>query len=306
MDFYRWLFVILMFVVGAGLGSFACCTAWRIKLKDNSKRSKCLSCGHELKWFENIPIVSWIIQGGKCRKCGAKIGKWEIVMEILMGVVVALVGARYVGFMRDSADICGVIAFSCAELSIDVLSMPWYIFVDFIELIVLLAFMTTLGILFVYDARWGKMPERELRRLIILGVIYFILRCVSYVENFDTIGVDFSDFILPMIYSCVGGVAILSGVYYLLYFFSHETLVGSGDWMLCLGVALTTGDWFLSLIILFLSNMLACVYMMPSVLRKKKHMSTKVAFGPFVVVAFVIVYILQERLKWLLFYNAYF
>jgi leader peptidase (prepilin peptidase)/N-methyltransferase len=45
-------------------------------------RSRCPSCGHELTAIENIPVVSWLIQGGKCRNCKAPVSPRYIVGEI--------------------------------------------------------------------------------------------------------------------------------------------------------------------------------------------------------------------------------
>ena len=78
----RIMFVALysvFFMLGAILGSFACCQAYRMRYKEEEKkigkRSECLFCGHKLAWFELIPIVSWLLQRGRCRKCKKKIGK---------------------------------------------------------------------------------------------------------------------------------------------------------------------------------------------------------------------------------------
>ena len=75
MEYSRIILIIFSVIFGAAFGSFACCQAWRIRLreegkKDPGKRSVCLNCGKKLAWYENIPIVSWLAQGGKCRKCG--------------------------------------------------------------------------------------------------------------------------------------------------------------------------------------------------------------------------------------------
>ncbi|MDO5481237.1 MAG: prepilin peptidase [Candidatus Saccharibacteria bacterium] len=333
MDIYRGVFLVLMFIFGAGLGSFACCQAWRIKLKGKvkvrggeevsgkkktaskkkakgetvelGKRSVCLSCGHKLSWSENIPILSWILQRGKCRKCGAKIGKWEIIAEILMGILVVGVSARFIGFFRETEK-CGMTSIGCSELSIDFWTMPWYVWVDIVMFIIMLVFMTEMMIVFIYDARWGRMPERELLTMIILALAYFLLRNVTYFYSVETIWDDFVKYDLPMIGSCLGGVAILAGIYFALYKASGEQLVGSGDYLLCLAVALVIGNWFLALIILFLSNFLASVVMIPGMIQKKKHMSTKVAFGPFVIMAFMIVYIFQDLIGMGLYSKLYY
>ena len=82
--------MIILAVLGAGLGSFACCQAWRVKKGDKSPRSHCMHCKYQLKWYDNIPIISWLMLGGKCRKCHKKIGAAELMAEILMAAVFAI------------------------------------------------------------------------------------------------------------------------------------------------------------------------------------------------------------------------
>ena len=52
--------------------------------------SRCDNCGHELKWHENIPIFSFIFLKGKCKECGAKIGAFSLVYELIGALVMAL------------------------------------------------------------------------------------------------------------------------------------------------------------------------------------------------------------------------
>ena len=52
-------------------------------------RSHCPSCGHRLGWFENIPLVSWLIQRGRCRACGTRISLRYPLVEALSGALFA-------------------------------------------------------------------------------------------------------------------------------------------------------------------------------------------------------------------------
>lgn len=74
---------VLMFAIGACTGSFINVILSR---KDWYKgRSRCDSCGHILTWYELIPIVSWVIQGYRCRACKEKVGIEHLASEIYMG-----------------------------------------------------------------------------------------------------------------------------------------------------------------------------------------------------------------------------
>ncbi|MDP7171947.1 MAG: prepilin peptidase, partial [SAR324 cluster bacterium] len=50
-------------------------------------RSFCFSCGNQLRWFENIPVLSYLLSRGHCRKCNATIGAGTILTETVHGLV---------------------------------------------------------------------------------------------------------------------------------------------------------------------------------------------------------------------------
>lgn len=59
-----------------------------LKFKVKSKeRSYCDGCGRQLKWYENIPVVSWLIQKGKTRCCGKKLPMTYPLVELGMGII---------------------------------------------------------------------------------------------------------------------------------------------------------------------------------------------------------------------------
>lgn len=80
---------ILFFLYGITIGSFINVLAIRIPRKENfvKVRSHCDSCGYELKWYDLIPLVSYICLGGKCRKCKAKISVQHLLLEVLNGLL---------------------------------------------------------------------------------------------------------------------------------------------------------------------------------------------------------------------------
>lgn len=54
-----------------------------------------MQCGYQLKWYDLIPLFSWLILGGRCRKCKAKISVQYPIIEALNGVLYLLVFARF-------------------------------------------------------------------------------------------------------------------------------------------------------------------------------------------------------------------
>ncbi len=93
-----WYWYILAFMVGASVGSFVSVCIERIS--DGRSifypPSHCPSCNRVIKWYDNIPILSYIVLKGKCRYCGAKIPFWYFLNELGMGVgYVIILGSLY-------------------------------------------------------------------------------------------------------------------------------------------------------------------------------------------------------------------
>ena len=77
------------FLVGLCVGSFlnVCVARWPRELSVIRPRSRCPHCGHQLAWFENIPLVSWIALRARCRCCQEPISAIYPALELLIGLV---------------------------------------------------------------------------------------------------------------------------------------------------------------------------------------------------------------------------
>ena len=86
------LYIIIFFVLGSIMGSFYHVVATRLSKEESIIKppSHCESCNHKLKWYEMIPIISYIIQGGKCRHCKAKISPSYLLIEVCTGILFAV------------------------------------------------------------------------------------------------------------------------------------------------------------------------------------------------------------------------
>jgi len=83
---------VIFFVLGALLGSFANVVIYRMPREESvvTPGSHCFSCKAPVRWFDNIPIFSWFILRGKCRRCGARFSIRYSLVELLMAVLFAL------------------------------------------------------------------------------------------------------------------------------------------------------------------------------------------------------------------------
>ncbi|HEY4236708.1 MAG TPA: prepilin peptidase [Gaiellaceae bacterium] len=74
----------LVFVPGLALGSFLGVVAARVPLRRSIVRpgSACMSCETPLHWYDNVPLLSYALLGGRCRKCGVRIPPRDLAIEL--------------------------------------------------------------------------------------------------------------------------------------------------------------------------------------------------------------------------------
>lgn len=98
---------IMIFLFGIVTGSFLNVCIYRIPEKQNiaTVRSHCMSCGYTLKWYDLIPLLSYLALGGRCRKCKAKLSVQYPLIEALNGILYLIIFAVY-GFSIDSLLYC--------------------------------------------------------------------------------------------------------------------------------------------------------------------------------------------------------
>jgi leader peptidase (prepilin peptidase)/N-methyltransferase len=89
-------------LVGLVIGSFLNVVAYRVPAGRSVVKpaSACPSCGHEIRWYDNIPVASWLLLRGRCRDCGVPISPRYPVVEaataaLFVGILL-VVGAKWV------------------------------------------------------------------------------------------------------------------------------------------------------------------------------------------------------------------
>src|SRR5687767_15869175 len=83
---------VAAFVFGAAVGSFlnGCVARWPRDLSVVRPRSKCPYCGHQLSWFENVPLVSWVALRARCRCCDEPISIQYPLVELGVAIIFAM------------------------------------------------------------------------------------------------------------------------------------------------------------------------------------------------------------------------
>lgn len=91
------LLYIIIFLYGIIIGSFLNVVIYRLPLKENivTTRSHCMSCGYQLRWYDLVPLFSWLMLGGRCRQCKTKISIQYPIIEALNGILYILVFLKY-------------------------------------------------------------------------------------------------------------------------------------------------------------------------------------------------------------------
>lgn len=271
--------IIIYFALTLGglcLGSFAGATVWRLRARqladekgdgekvnqkeyDKLKKlnrsllsdhSVCLSCGYKLKWYDLVPLISWAVLGGRCRKCRKSIGNFEPLMEI------------------------GVAAFFVFSYAF--WPYPLYTSLEITRLLIWLLSGVGLAILFGYDKKWSILPDTINYLVIILGAISATLVVIGVTDR------------TAALVSIVGAVAVLSGLYWVIYVVSKGLWIGFGDVKLCLGLALLLADWKLAFIALFSANLIGSLIVIPGLIMKKLKGDSHVPFGPLLIAGFIV------------------
>jgi leader peptidase (prepilin peptidase)/N-methyltransferase len=92
-----WLLATLAGVLGLNLGSFlnVCTLRWPVDESVVSPPSRCPGCEEPIRWYDNIPVLSWLLLRGRCRNCRLPISIQYPIVELATGLIWAGVVYRY-------------------------------------------------------------------------------------------------------------------------------------------------------------------------------------------------------------------
>jgi leader peptidase (prepilin peptidase)/N-methyltransferase len=117
--------VVFLSVFGLIVGSFLNVCIYRLPRRQsvNWPGSRCTSCQRPLSWYENIPVVSWLALGGRCRTCGERVSVMYPIVEL---VTAALFVAGYL--IYGGTPLLAVrLAFACAMVVLFVIDLQHHI-----------------------------------------------------------------------------------------------------------------------------------------------------------------------------------
>jgi leader peptidase (prepilin peptidase)/N-methyltransferase len=212
----RILGTIFVGLLGLCFGSFlnVCLSRWPAGESVVKPRSHCRQCGRTLAWWENVPLVSWIALGGRCRSCRSWIGWRYPLVEAAVGGLWALESWQYLGYWKPN-----VLA-SVLELDLQserlVYTIGWAFF---------LWLLTALAVL---DAENLWLPDWLTLPGILLGFICTVIffRRIDFEPPYWH---DLLDVALKCLFSILAAAALILLIRWLYWLFRRREGIGLGD-----------------------------------------------------------------------------
>ena len=160
-------------VVGLMIGSFLNVVIWRVP-RDESvvrPRSHCPSCGHPVRPYDDIPVVSWVVLRGRCRDCGERISIRYPLVELGTAVLFGITGAHF-GLSWELPAYLYLVAIgvALALIDIDVHRLPNKIVLPSYVVVPVLLTIASLG-----NDDWNALLRAGIGG-VALYAVYFLLR----------------------------------------------------------------------------------------------------------------------------------
>jgi len=262
------MIIAVLGLLGVILGSFVNALVWRLheltriahhkgeqsarrrhRLSILQGRSMCPDCHHTLTAKDLVPVLSWLWLGGKCRYCRKPISWQYPVVELLTGGLFALSYAAWPLPLHDE----GLVVFGF-----------WLVF--------LVAFMA----LAVYDLRWFLLPDKIVFPLIGLAAAQVV---IMFTWESD----------VQALWQPVAGAAIIFGLFWGLFQLSKGAWIGGGDVKLAIVLGLLAGTPAKAFLVIFLASLFGTLASVPLLARGKKGLKMHIPFGPYLLLATIIV-----------------
>lgn len=259
------LFYFFVFAYGCVIGSFLNVVIDRIPKRESviKGRSHCDHCNHKLKWYDLIPIASYLALNGKCRNCEKAISFSYPIVELITGlsflVVVLLILKQNYFYLLD---------------------IRYFITIDYFLYII-----SSLIVIFFIDLKYGIIPFTIVLYAVASCILWYVLLPIfnfspAEISIFDLSNYNYLNYLLS-------GVGVF--LFFLIIFLvSKGRGMGFGDvvFVFLMGFILGFPRIILGLYITFLTG--AFVSLLLILIGKKKFKGGTVPFGPFLVFGTVI------------------
>lgn len=259
----------IFFIFGTIIGSFLNVVSLRHNTgKDLSGRSFCFSCGKTLSWYELVPVLSFILQRGRCRECGSKISWQYPIVEVITGILFFALSQKFLYFF--------LVVLSTGISNLYDVGLLF----SFVAYAVLFSILIAIG---VYDIKHKIIPDKLVYLLISIA---FLRTVVVALSDLFTFGDSFVS-VLPDLLA--GPIVALP--LFLLWFFSKGRAMGFGDVKLTLGLGWMMPVWgaVAALMMSFWVGGVIGVILL-FLFSKKITMKTEVPFAPFLILGTILAF----------------
>ena len=245
--------IVFLVFIGAEVFSLLLALSARMtKSGDSGRDLACETCGHVMKWYEMIPVISYIALRGRCRMCGDRIPLWDFLSEILGGAVFSVLFLRCGdgAFLKSHVHFADILYITAAA---DIYKAAGVLLAIGMSCLLFLAAAT--------DIRAMLIPDIISILMFVLGIVsIFIYKDISLTEHL--IGLVCVS--LPMLVTTL----VIPGAF------------GGGDIKLMAGIGLFLG-WKLTLVAMFFAILTGGIYAIVLLANKKTDRKGHFAFGPF-------------------------
>lgn len=265
--------IAIFFIIGAIIGSFLGAVNYRLKFAEDIvfERSHCPHCKTTIRWYDNIPLLSFIILAGQCRDCGKKIS-WEYpLIELVTGLLFAATAWKFLGTLGFTASP------ERAFGTMDVIQMAYWLFV-----------MSYLVLILFHDLDYMLISD---------AVVYPAVLVTLVFQAYLSAGSSFSplNFRSPIANALIG--ALVAALFFLaLIWISRGKWIGGGDVKLGFLAGATVGFPKIAYV-LFLTYMIGAIISLLLVATKRKTWKSQIPFGPFLVTGILIVMFFSEQIQ---------
>jgi leader peptidase (prepilin peptidase) / N-methyltransferase len=194
---------VLAGVLGLVFGSFATVAAHRIPRREGfvAGRSRCPGCGHVITAAENIPVVSYLVQRGRCRHCGEAISWRYPAIELTTGALFVLATLRF----GPSVEAVVFAAFFWALVVLSAIDLEHKLLPNRVVYPVFLAGWAGLAIAALVDGEPGRLLDAAVGAAIFGGLLFL----VAFIYPAGMGGGDVKlAFVLGTFLGYAGGIAV--------------------------------------------------------------------------------------------------
>lgn len=251
-----------LFIFGAAIGSFLNVIIYRSSIGESwvAGRSHCEKCNKLISWYDNIPLLSYFVLGGKCRHC-------KTALSLSHPVIEGLTGALFVWWY-----FAGFLFFKLTQQPFVFLQPLFWLAVGIILLMIV-----------IIDLREMIIPDTGVALLFVLVILYRLSLTAS--------GVMKTEDLLMSLVSMIG-----SGLFFfLIWAITKGKGMGFGDVKLAFPLGLLLG-WPQAIIWIFSSFMIGAVVGIGLLLFQKVKVKQAVPFGPFLVAGTLVSLIWGDQL----------